>query len=352
MVSKLANFDDLRQQCSMTNRDWFETLTGFHESTYQTTKDNLELSAGKLRSKVNGRLFDVGRLETPSLGELRTRGQAAVGELRGKLAVHNMVGDVRQLHANPTYEGSLFQVASQFNLLEMTGPHITPEDGVARYAWDPTQGPACAIAAGAATIYRNYFAKVGAQEGQSQTRQLDCIADLGEALGNSDGSLWTMSNGYALCTEQGLVKINHRLTAATPTEIAALRDLLRIGLQWDVEVTDSLAQGIHVSQAFCSALPLAYSAIPPALWEPLARLVLEAAYEATLWAAVLNYQNSGSRTVHLTMLGGGAFGNDPVWIIDALRRALQLFARTELEVHIVNYSLTPPALDQLALEFT
>ena len=50
-------------------------------------------------------------------------------------------------------------MASQFNLLEMTAPSITPEHGVARYQLDRTQGPACAIAAGAATIYRNYFAQ-------------------------------------------------------------------------------------------------------------------------------------------------------------------------------------------------
>ena len=38
---------------------------------------------------------------------------------------------------------------------------MTPEHGVTRYQHDRTQGPACAIAAGAATIYRNYFAPVG-----------------------------------------------------------------------------------------------------------------------------------------------------------------------------------------------
>ena len=38
---------------------------------------------------------------------------------------------------------------------------MTPEDGVTRYKDDPTQGPACAIAAGAATIYRNYFVPIG-----------------------------------------------------------------------------------------------------------------------------------------------------------------------------------------------
>ena len=30
------------------------------------------------------------------------------------------------MHADPELEGALFQVASQFNLLEMTGPSITP----------------------------------------------------------------------------------------------------------------------------------------------------------------------------------------------------------------------------------
>ena len=42
------------------------------------------------------------------------------------------------------------------------------------------------------------------------------------------------------------------------------------------------------------------------LWEPLARLVLEAAYEATLLAAL----RQGSRVVFLTLLGGGVFKND------------------------------------------
>ena len=42
-------------------------------------------------------------------------------------------GDVRQMQRAPEYAGALFQVASQFNALEMTGPEVTPEDGVTRY---------------------------------------------------------------------------------------------------------------------------------------------------------------------------------------------------------------------------
>jgi hypothetical protein len=64
------------------------------------------------------------------------------------------------MHQSPKNAGALFQVASQFNLLEMVLPRVTPEHGVTRYAHDHTQGPACAIAAGAATIYRNYFVPV------------------------------------------------------------------------------------------------------------------------------------------------------------------------------------------------
>ena len=51
----------------------------------------------------------------------------------------------------PEYEGALFQVASQFNALEMISPTVTPEEGATRYEHDRTQGPACAMAAGAAT---------------------------------------------------------------------------------------------------------------------------------------------------------------------------------------------------------
>jgi hypothetical protein len=100
----------------------------------------------------------------------------------GRLKVSLVSGDVREMHRRAEYAGALFQVASQFNLLEMVGPDRTPEDGVTIYRHDRTQGPACAMAAGAATIYRNYFAAVGGQSGQTRERQLDTLADLGIAL--------------------------------------------------------------------------------------------------------------------------------------------------------------------------
>ena len=53
-------------------------------------------------------------------------------------------------------------------------------------------------------------------------------------------------------------------------------------------------------------------------------MILEAVYEATMWAAALNAQRGASNVVFLTLLGGGAFGNQSSWIHAAIRRALNL----------------------------
>ena len=176
---------------------------------------------------------------------LRERVKSA-GGLPGRLKVSVVTGDVRQMHQSPENAGALFQVASQFNLLEMVSPTVTPEHGVTRYQHDRTQGPACAIAAGAATIYRNYFAPVGGGHGQTAERQFDGLADLGEALGGALNqpvkALWSMQNGYALCTRAGLDAIAEHLGALQPEQIDILRGKLCIGMHRDVEVTDAAGE--------------------------------------------------------------------------------------------------------------
>ena len=186
--------------------DWFEKLTGFREAGYDETRARLEIAGTKLRSRVNGKSYETGELELVSLQTLRERSEAA-GHLPGRIRTSVVTGDIRRMHRSPETAGALFQVASQFNLLEMVSPDVTPEHGVTRYQNDHTQGPACAIAAGAATIYRNYFAPIGGVQGQTATRQLDGLADLGAALSGRTklpvGDLWTMKNGYALGNKVG-----------------------------------------------------------------------------------------------------------------------------------------------------
>lgn len=327
---------------------------GFPEATgpvgYAKTQLRLQVDGQHLRSLANGRQYGIGTLELVSLKDLKQRALACK-TVGGPTILRLVQGNVRPMHQLPEFAGAIFQVASQFNLLEMVGPEYTPEHGVTRYAGDPTQGPACAIAAGAATVYRNYFAPVGGAAGQTLSRQLDGFADFGAALAEGVGrpasSLWTMRNGYAMFTRNGVDLLSAHVDAMDDDQRSAVRERLRIGMHWDVEATETDNwPGQLVSQAFCSALPVSYnlsqSGMRGANWAPLAQLVLEAAYEATLWAAVLNAQRSGSRTVLLTALGGGAFGNDETWIRAAMGRSLVAVEGQGLDVVFVSFSRPSP----------
>jgi hypothetical protein len=194
---------------------------------------------------------------------------------------------------------------------------------------------------------------VGGAIGQTSLAQLDGLADLGAAfaaaLGQPADALWSMRNGYAMCSRSGLDAITAYLGSLKPQDIDTLAGRLRIGVHRDVEVTD--ADGPDrpfVSQAFCSALPVAYSRVPAAHWQAFASLVLNAAYEATLWAAVLNAQRGASNVVLLTRLGGGAFGNDDEWIHAAMLRALNLARECNIEARRVSYGTPSSAV--LAME--
>ena len=330
--------------------DWFEDLFGFRERSYGETQKNLEVVGSTLRSRINQRTYAIGELKTPSVKELRDEAAKVVDGLSGRLKVSNISGDVRRMHGDPSHRGALFQVASQFNLLEMTGPDVSPEDGVTRYIHDHTQGPACALAAAAATAYRNYFVPIDGRVGQSRDRQIDCLSELGAKMGNETSDLWDMRNGYALCTEHGLSTIARTLDALDDRGVDKLRELIRIGIHSGVQVTDVEEEQL-VSQAFCSALPINYSSIPSERWKSFAILVLEGAYEATVWAAVLNAHDTGSRVLFLTSLGGGAFGNEPAWIHQAMRRAMTRVIGVGLDVRVVSYGKPDAALERLVAEF-
>lgn len=316
---------------------WFERLFGFEEGPYDETAARFEVDGQRLTSRVNGRSFGIGTFTTPSLSSLR---ESVRGRQPGKLRVrHEVIGDVLELHALPENANALFQVASQLNCLEFAGPNELPEDGVTQYDDDPTQGPACSLAAAAATVYRNYFARVDGEIGQREHRQLNNLSDLQAALGEA-GSCVEVRNGYTFSEAGRLVRLNAALAELDRDE---LKGQLRIGLQRQVEVTfasrfEEPKTKSHVSQAFCSALSCGYTGGGHELWAPLASLVLDAAYEATLCAAVLDAaEGLGSGTVWLTLLGGGAFGNDITWVGDAIARAVQRMRHYDLDVRIAHH---------------
>ena len=328
---------------------WFKTITGIDEISPTQVRRDLSIDDDCIVCP-NGSRLAFGQLEMPCLRELRD----AVAQCdlpRGKATVHEVIGDAQSLHSDPQNEHALFQVASQFNLLEMASPNVTPERGVAIYEHDHTQGPACAIACGAGTIYRNYFVPLedagGAPVvGQSEEVQIDCSRDLGIKLGNSAGQLWSLQNGYLFQTTQCVRQIANHLREVNSATLDEYRGELRIGLQWDTAVTLREA-GHRVSQAYCSALPIAYGKHSSESCIEFARLVLEAAYEATICAAILNASKTGVNAVFLTLLGGGVFGNRMRWITDAIERAIGIYADYDLDIGIVSYRESNQAIADL-----
>ena len=317
---------------------WFKNLIGFDEESPENVRKNLLIEGTELISKVNGARFDFGHLEIPTLAELKKKAPR-IDQYQDQIQVSEIVANVQQLHANPENSNALFQAASQFNLLEMTAPHVVPEKGVDIYERDFTQGPACAISCGAGTIYRNYFVPTNGKMGQTSSNQIDCLDELGKELRNDELELWKMSNGYTMCNQAGLLHLNALLSKLSPDSMETLKGLLKVGIQWDTQVTIEQCSH-HVSQVYCSALPVAYSHVPSIYWKRFASLILEATYEATFYAALINSTRTQCNKVFLTFVGGGAFGNDNEWIIAAIKSALQKFKNVPLDIRFVSYGST------------
>lgn len=355
-----ASGDEGQVRRTRATSDWFNELFGFTELNYDATKRQLKISRDTGRRLFlegpNEKKYKVGCFSTPSLSELEesAKRKGGMSALPGKLRVSNIVADVAALHGDPLNRHATFQVASQFNCLEFVNEDVVPERGITGYVHDHTQGPACSIACGPATCFRNYFADVGGTNGQRRDRQINNLHDINTQLGNPDGRYFTVANGYTKAKDEGLQALNLALENLSDRRKQILRSLLRVGIHEDVQVTSSDwgSWTLHdesqtVTQVFGSACSVSYSGNGKKLWAPFASLVLSGSYEATLYAALLSairHQGEhGSNRVYLTSLGGGVFGNAREWIVSAMDEAFRKFADVGLEVYIVSYAPAVPS---------
>jgi len=115
---------------------WFQSLTGFSEKSPEQVRENLFLNGEYLVSKVNGKRFRFGKLEIPTLKDLKDSA-SSLDNYQSKISVSQIVADVKALHRDRDNADALFQAASQFNLLEMVNPYVTPEQGVDLYDGNP-----------------------------------------------------------------------------------------------------------------------------------------------------------------------------------------------------------------------
>lgn len=77
--------------------NWFESLTGFGEGPPEQVRAGFVLHEDALVSRANGRRLVFGRLETPSLAQLRERAGAHTSTPAGN-TWREVFGDARALH--------------------------------------------------------------------------------------------------------------------------------------------------------------------------------------------------------------------------------------------------------------
>jgi hypothetical protein len=353
----------------MSRGDWFQREFGFSEHGLGLDgvrkMFTLDSTTNVLTSVDKpDRPFFAGFFECPNLAELRERVAKVLADpevkknLEGKFVVREFVGDVTGLHVEPENKFALFQAASQFNCLEFPSQSGTPEMGITCYSRDRTQGPACAISCGPGTVVRNYFGTtadgkdvmVAGPRGQAQPQRRDLqhnnLSEIEVILENAKKKYFKVENGYTMATDTSLRELGALLEFGHLQE--KLAQSLRIGMQWDTEVTSSAFGGkVYsgetqlVTQAYCSGCSVSYSRCSAAAWAPFASLVLDACYEATMLAAILNAarhpNEPGARRVFLTAIGGGVFGNDMKWIEVAMQKAFKKVGNFKLEVILVSY---------------
>lgn len=337
-------------------KNWFEELFGFKENTsdWGATVAKFEMDGQTLMCKTapqykrqNVGLFECLRVDALHAMTVDEADRAQPDRL-GNLTFEHMTissrdGGIKAMILDPDSTGAVFQVASQFNCLEMLDRTKTPQNGITIYENDPTQGPACALACPAGTVYRNYLVKHGGASETDNTGQhpiqIDNMRDVSGILENASNNFWHMENGYLISTSNDIQRLNEKLKDHYMYE--KLINAVRVGVHWETSVVPENTH--NVCQVYASAIPCKYETNPPPNlptetdWAPFARLVLVAAFEATLTvASILSLRRNQRVKCYLTTIGSGAFGNNWHWIKHAIQKVLKMFSEAPLDVILVH----------------
>ena len=327
--------------------NWFKNIFGYDEKdvrTYMhmTTNNNIIIFS------IGGKKLQAGEFVLEKYNSLVygiSQSQSQAQNLTFKIIPNS----VTELIWKDT-EKSVFQVASQFNCLEMKDQYTTPEQGITMYHSDNTQGPKCAIMCGAGTYYRNYLYN----RGQTKDKQINTIEESitsigfrssGNVLIKDNNTQFKYENGYLLGDIKSHEEVGNILKK--DTNLKNFRSNFNIGVHYDTQVWDT---NRVVHQIFASALPLSYSGIgiddvkPGSGLEKFVQEELNLVYESTILAAekCRKRDNSQRKKVYLTLVGGGAFKNPRKNIILAIQNALNKYKHLPLDIILVDYKNPSP----------
>lgn len=378
--------------------DWFQEDFGFNENELSSLKEKIIIVDPELNLfKIKDRLFYAGKFEHPTLSDLimyldlvkkgdltslanfclqikessedikqsnflkegkKPEDEKKINDLEiierkngftieGLKFFHKENSPVTSLINDTANNGAVFQVASQFNCLEMVGPSVRPEDGITRYILDGTQGPACAISCSSALFYRNYLYN---GKGQLKDQQINLLQEIEKLVDNKKFNYWKIQNGYCLTNNaENATILNKKIFQEEEFRIK-IKEKLMVGINWDTEVNRKKNNSASIAnqricQVFCSTMALSYDKHKfhlKELWEPFCKLLLEGMYEATLSvASILAHLRKKRVKVFLTAIGGGVFGNPKNWIADAIKKSLKKHSNEPLDVFMVHYSSIP-----------
>jgi hypothetical protein len=328
---------------------WFFNLFGFKE-TVDLVKTNFEIEQRGdhefLISRANHVAFNAGRFSVRNLSSFNYLLADSAPETPGTF--HVIVGsddrslvDVLSAQSLPAFDGATFQAASNFNCLEFVHDFQTPYDGVTSYVHDQTQGPYCALAAGAALVYRNYFIPNDDGTRGQLERQVELLG--GTAIAGF------VNNGYPILPKQVLER--PEVKDANWDDL----DQFRIGVHEHGQVTtstlsgrsvttdpDVVPQGRVVHHVYAAAFNFRGMVALTPVSERISRQMLKAEYQATVlaaWEMSKKYPGrTGSQRLVLTALGGGVFDNPRTWIVEAILSCEDLIRRSGLQVYFVCFS--------------
>jgi hypothetical protein len=326
----------------MMRKSWFENLFGFRESV-SSVEENFIVTHRDghafLTSKVNNRTWNAGAFSVRNISSFAVPSPSAhPGVLH---VICGRPGDLTLVNVLTAqsfgfFDGSTFQAASNFNCLEFTSDMQTASDGVTNYVFDYTQGPYCALAAGPAIVYRNYFVP----HSDGVVGQL--IQEV-ELLKRSPIGQFVV-HGYPILNANRLEQIKD----ANWDDL----DQFSIGLHEHCEVTTTqvghqvtitgVPEGRIVHHVYAAALNFMGTVILNPTSERIGRQMLKAEYRATVLAAAEMAKKypgrKGSNKLVLTQVGTGVFGNPREWVIEAIDTSADLILESGLQVYVVCFS--------------
>jgi len=287
---------------------WFDQLMGVSESSWDYTNipEMVSRKAGDFYSPQVGYLLD--RIIDNERHDNQVK-PIHVWTRNGSFH-HDHLFDTSSLQVNGPSR-ALYQVASNFNCLEIAHESVSPFNGrfLTNLMVDSTQGPSAAAGCAAGTILRVVL---------HRQNPLNLLRDTNMPFRN--GKVYRKNVVTDQPTDYRKIRVGLQ------TDVTALYDRRRGHLSYHSDGPQ--IDQIYTSTCICNAVPSSN--------DPVCESFLRASYEGTYAAAI--YRQS-SRLV-LTAIGGGSFNNNPVQIMRIMGETHQKFSSylpSECEVHFPIY---------------